>query len=45
MEFVRLNYSSMTLEDIEMYNYYYFECDGDKKQIVAKLIEVPDDSC
>lgn len=40
MEFVRLDYSSMTLEDVEMYNYYYFECDGDKQQLVAKLIDL-----
>lgn len=40
MEFVRLDYSSMTLEDVEMYNYYYFKCDADKQQLVAKLVEV-----
>ncbi len=32
MEF---EYKYMTLEDIDMYEYYYFICDGDSKKIIA----------
>ena len=30
MEF---NYKYITLEEIDMYQYYYFVCDGDNKKI------------
>lgn len=30
------DYKSMTLEEIEFYNYFIFECDGDSKKIIAK---------
>lgn len=33
---MEISYSIMTLEEIELYQYYYFECDGDKKKIIAK---------
>lgn len=33
MEF---DYDKITLEDIEMYSYFYFECDGDHKKVIAK---------
>lgn len=28
-----LDYEKVTLEDLEMYHYYEFECDGDHKRI------------
>lgn len=34
-----LDYKSVTIEDLEMYHYYEFECDGDKKQIIIRRIE------
>ena len=33
---MKLSYKSLTLEDIEMYHYYDFICDGDKKEIIVK---------
>ena len=33
MEF---DYDKITLEDIEMYSYFYFECDGDSKKVIVK---------
>lgn len=29
------DYKSFTLEDIEMYQFYEFICDGDSKKIIA----------
>lgn len=37
MEF---DYRTMTLEELDMYQFFYFECDGDKKKIIAKVKEV-----
>ena len=34
MEF---DYRTMTLEELDMYQFFYFECDGDKKKIIAKV--------
>lgn len=31
------DYKYMSLEDIDMYEYYYFICDGDSKKIKAVL--------
>jgi hypothetical protein len=31
-----IDYSSITLEEIDSYKYLIFECDGDSKKIVAK---------
>lgn len=31
------DYRYLTLEDIEMYQYYYFVCDGDSKKIKTVL--------
>ena len=36
---MEISYSIMTLEEIELYQYYYFECDGDKKKIIVKVKE------
>ena len=33
------DYNSLTLEDLDMYQYYYFECDADNKKIIAKRKE------
>lgn len=34
-----LDYGNVTLEDLYMYHYYDFECDGDKKQIIIRRKE------
>lgn len=34
-----LDYKSVTLEDLYIYTYHYFECDGDKKKIIIRRIE------
>lgn len=39
MEFTIFDYKTITLEDIEMYSYFSFECDGDKKKIIVKKVE------
>ena len=38
-----LDYKTLTLEDIEMYSFFIFECDGDKKKIVAKKKRLEDE--
>ena len=40
MTLTRLSYKSLTLEDIEMYQYYNFICDGDKEEIICVLKEI-----
>lgn len=34
-----LDYEKVTLEDLEMYNYYEFECDGDSKKVIIRRKE------
>ena len=33
-----IDYKKVTLEDLYKYQYYYFECDGDKKQIIIRRL-------
>ena len=40
MVLTKLSYKTLTLEDIEMYKYYDFVCDGDKKEIICVLKEI-----
>lgn len=30
------NYEDITIGELERFNHYYFECDGDKKIVIAK---------
>ena len=32
-----IDYSNMTLEDIDSYEYFIFECDGDSKKIIVTV--------
>lgn len=32
---MKLNYASLTFEDIDTYAYHYFICDGDSKKIIV----------
>lgn len=34
-----IDYKSVTLEDLEMYHYYDFECDGDSKKVIIRRKE------
>lgn len=36
---MKLKYENITLEEIDTYEYYYFECDGDTKKVIAILKE------
>ncbi len=36
---MRFNYKTLTLEDIEMYQYHNFICDGDKEEIIVEKRE------
>lgn len=40
MILTKLSYKSLTLEDIEMYQYYNFICDGDNEEIICVLKEI-----
>ena len=33
---MRFNYRTLTLEDIEMYTFFDFICDGDSKNIIVE---------
>lgn len=37
---LKIDYKTLTLEDIDSFEYYYFECDGDNKKIIAKVKEL-----
>ena len=34
-----LDYKSVTLEDLYIYTYHYFECDGDSKKVIIRRKE------
>lgn len=34
-----LDYKDVTLEELYIYTYHYFECDGDKKKIIIRRKE------
>ena len=36
---MRFNYKTLTLEDIEMYTFLDFICDGDKEEIIVEKRE------
>ena len=36
---MRFNYKTLTLEDIEMYTFFDFICDGDKEEIIVEKRE------
>lgn len=40
MALTTLSYKTLTLEDIEMYHYYNFVCDGDNEEIICVLKEI-----